>query len=462
MAGARAAVDGVEAGVTTDGESVVVKWVKHGLWLAAWGGWLALGIGLHRQLPRVVGPKVCEIQLASSERLVGFIKGRHELLVQPEQFVRPIALKVYNAETGGVTRELSLGDRLPQLPLATGHTHGVVVARGQGRQMAGLEIQDLVSGQWMRVTDKMALNVVVHPERPCIAFRETTGPIDKRRPLAVVDWTTGEEVFSLAPSPDLVAVGFAFFLGDGQRLAIPVNRKPGGSRADQAGTAVEIWRIGAPSRLERTVNISDLPARPRVGGAGRLARLRQRKGAVRELAVYDIDDGRELFATEWEWDSSIVIGSEVYFLSRSGRTLLGGLPVEVWDVDSGARRWNPPAGRTLQRGYEELDAFSVLETWDESWTKGKLKHWNTVALHDLDTGAFRFRCWEGDAALLQYRSNDDALGVVVGPKNLLAVWELPFRVNWLLLSLCQAILALPLVLFWVAIRLRRRGRLKAL
>ena len=439
-----------------------MRWVKRGLWLAAWGGWLGLGVGLHRQLPRVVGPKICEIQLASSERLVGFIKGRHELLVQPEQFVRPIALKVYNAETGGVTRELSLGDRLPQLPLATGRTHGVVVARGQGRQMAGLEVQDLVSGQWMRVTDKMALNVVVHPARPWVAFRETTGPTEKRRPLAVVDWTTGEEVFSLPPSPDLVAVGFSFFLGDGERLAIPVNRKPRSSRADQAGTDVDIWRIGAPSRLERTVNISDLPARPRVGGAGRLARLRQHKGADRELSVYDVDIGRELFAVDWKLNLSVVIGSEMYFLSRSGRTLLGGQPVEAWNVDTGARRWNPREGRILQGGYEDLDAFSLLETWDESWTRGKLQHWSTIALHDLDSGAFRFRCWEGDAALLQHRSDDDELGVMVGPKNLLAVWRLPFRVNWLLLSLCQVILALPLVLFWVAIRLRRRRRAKLL
>src|SRR3954470_12382744 len=105
-----------------------MRWLKRVFWLSAWGVWLALGVGLHWQLPRVVGPKVCEIQLADSDKIVGFVRGSHELLVQPKRFARPIMLKVYDANTGSRSRDLLLDDRLPQLPLTTSRSHGVVVA----------------------------------------------------------------------------------------------------------------------------------------------------------------------------------------------------------------------------------------------------------------------------------------------------------------------------------------------
>ena len=183
--------------------------------------------------------------------------------------------------------------------------------------------------------------------------------------------------------------------------------------------------------------------------------LRRRRGAARDLAVYDVDQKREVFATEWEYDPSVTIGSEEFLLSRSGRTLVGGSPVGVWDVDASIRRWNPPPGRSIFRGLDELDAFLVLETWDEPWTRGKLQNFNTVAVHDLDSAAFRYRCWERDAELFQCLSDDHTLGVVVA-KNVISVWSLPFRVNWQLLCICQAILALPLVLLWIIFRPRRR------
>jgi hypothetical protein len=435
-----------------------MRWIIGGIWLAAWSIWFVVGVGLHLQLPRAVGMKVSEIPLPSTERLVGFLKDRRELLVQPEQFMRPIQLNVYNAETGAVTRAFSLGDRIPQLPLSTCRTHNVVVARGQGRQTMGLEVMDLQDGRWMRVTDKTALNAAVHPTQPWIAFRETSGPADKRRQLAVVDWTTGAEVFSLPASPDLIRAGTAFFLPDGRRLAIPVVRKSLSLIDGEPPTVLEIWSLDEPRRRGRTVRIPKFQPRLQMGGAGRVAWLRHRKNMVRDVAVYDLDADREVFSKDWEYDLSVTIGSEEYFLSRSGRTLFGGSPPSVWDVDSGAHRWNPTPERHVNGGNQDLDAFTVFETWDQPWTRGKLKHWNTVALHDLDSAEFRFRCWEGDAAILSRVSDDGGLGVVVGPKNVLAVWRLPFRVNWLLLVLCQAILALPMVLVWAAIQWRKRRR----
>ena len=435
-----------------------MKWLKRGLWGTAWSVWLLLGLGLYWQLPREVGPKLCEIPLGGTEKLVGFVKGGHSLLVQPEQFVRPIALKLFNADTGGFQHEILLGDRLPQLPLSTCRTHGVIVARGQGRQMMGIDVLDIESDRWMRITHKMALNVAIHPYRSWIAFRELTGPAEKRRPLAVVDWTTGDDVFSLAPSPDLVTVGAPFFLNDGQRIAIPVVRQLKASSVDEAPTNLEIWALKAASVPERTVCIPGFRSRPRVGGAGRIAWMRQRRGAVRDIPVYDVDMDRELLAVEAEVDLSLPIGSEEFFLSRSGRTFLRDRPLEVWDVEAGAPRWNPPPGRSLLRGYEDLDAFSVHESWDQPWTKGRLQRWNTSAVHDLDSGILRFRCWSRDAEFLNCRSDDGALGLTMGDKNRLVVRSLPFRVNWLMLALCQAILALPLVLLWVMLWSRRRRR----
>jgi len=37
--------------------------LPHFLWLAAWSFWLWLGFGLYRELPRDLGPVVCQVKL---------------------------------------------------------------------------------------------------------------------------------------------------------------------------------------------------------------------------------------------------------------------------------------------------------------------------------------------------------------------------------------------------------------
>ena len=87
-----------------------------------------------------------------------------------------------------------------------------------------------------------------------------------------------------------------------------------------------------------------------------------------------------------------------------------------------------------------------------------MRNWNwalrTDALRDLNTGALISR-YRPDAPDRTF-TNSTGTMLVVGSY----VRELPPRVNWPLLALCQAILALPLVLTWLALRWRRKRRLR--
>jgi len=65
-------------------------------------------------------------------------------------------------------------------------------------------------------------------------------------------------------------------------------------------------------------------------------------------------------------------------------------------------------------------------------------------------------------ASLRYRFRGNVNFACISPNALLgatsqgAVYTLPPRINWLLLILCQTILALPIVLVWLTLRSRRK------
>src|SRR5262245_1890612 len=48
-------------------------WFKRILWLAAWCVWLWLGFGLHRELPRDLGPAVSKLKVTGTQYPLGFL-----------------------------------------------------------------------------------------------------------------------------------------------------------------------------------------------------------------------------------------------------------------------------------------------------------------------------------------------------------------------------------------------------
>jgi hypothetical protein len=70
----------------------------------------------------------------------------------------------------------------------------------------------------------------------------------------------------------------------------------------------------------------------------------------------------------------------------------------------------------------------------------------------METGELIYRSTWGDTWIPPHLFNaDGTLGVANGGR----VYRLPPSVNWPLIALCQAFLALPLVLLWVILRWRR-------
>ena len=91
-----------------------------------------------------------------------------------------------------------------------------------------------------------------------------------------------------------------------------------------------------------------------------------------------------------------------------------------------------------------------MERWDLG---ADPLHWTfrTYGLRDLQTGELLHRCWHPTLAPQVSVSSDGRLLV----DSTGAVYELPPRVNWGLLAFGQALLALPLVVFWLWLRSRR-------
>ena len=87
------------------------------------------------------------------------------------------------------------------------------------------------------------------------------------------------------------------------------------------------------------------------------------------------------------------------------------------------------------------DRVGELEAWRARAGSARTTA-ETVAVRDRQSGRLLFRLWGMPAAVE---------AVVLGE---------PPPVNFPLLALCQAILALPLVLLWAVLRWRRKGRMR--
>jgi hypothetical protein len=431
----------------------VMKRFKRCCWLAAWGVWLWLGVGLYRELPRELGPKVGVIPAQMSDRCE-FIAETHLVAVHSMLAV-PFNVRVFDADTGDYVREIAFTDRWPMLTLRTVTSHGVVIAEGNSAETRGLWVVDFVSGEWKRLSSMMSINVAVHPSKPWIAFRESAAPVDKPRSLVVVDWRTGAEVFARPRDREHVQIGEPIFLGDTDRLLVSVTRSSPTSQ-DDAPPDLEVWRLAPPSRLEKVIRSPTLYWNPEVGSESRVA-WRSPGPETMNVDVFDVDAERMIFSLpplEQRVTSGLVHSrDEGFYFSRDGRTVFGGVPVGIWNLETGERVWS--RSHQIPNLLERDETFLLVERWHAPWLPRWINQWlgsrDTIAVYDLDTAALRFRCWDLNFAYL-CRSGDGTLGVSGG-----AVYRLPYRINWPMLAFCQSILATPIVLMWIIVRWRRRA-----
>jgi len=433
-----------------------MRWLSRVFWLAAWCVWIWLGVGLHRALPRQVGPRLGHIPIGRTETVLGFVKDTPLVVVQPRFPTVSMTLKVFDGRTGFLSHELPFDGRWLLQTNSTCRAHGVVFAHGRGTKNAGFEVVDLATGRWTTLSEMMVLDVVVHPTRPWVAFRESARPIDKPRRLTIVDFTTGAEVFLRPEDSEHAVIGAPLFLGDSDRLAVPATR-PAAELGAEDATDLEVWRIASPGVREKVVRNVRVGWPRQSTTSGRIA-WTTFDPASYHVEVFDLDVERVIFstpATDRDPKSRFAVNNR-FRLSSTGRALMSDPQSCLWNLESGKMFWYPTNGLSPFL-IEGADLFEVEELWDRRLPTMRLGEWRTAALYDFDTASLQCRCWNADAAVLQFTNSDFTLGVTSRG----VVHRLPFRVNWPLLILGQTILVLPLILFWMLLRRLRRKAIQA-
>jgi hypothetical protein len=438
---------------------VVRRWFTRSLWLAAWSFWLWLGFGLYRELPRELGPVACRAPVQQSEFPLGFVKDRPLVVIQPRFNPKDPIFKVFDANSGAFVHDIAFEGRVPHSRTHLCRSHGVLLALGDGvKNRGGLHVVEVATGGWKTLSERFVIDVDIdiHPARPWVAFRESAKPIDSPRPLVVIDWSTGSEVF--ARPKDRGRVSTPVFMGNSDRLVVEVT---GADEAAAKRTDVEVWLLGSPSRLEKVIKNCGLGNWRQATSASRIARCNM-DDSHWNLEVFDIDVERVVFSTPPKErmrmkPSNYLFGPPVgsFRLATSGKSLTCEPLTCVWDVNAGAERWRLPRGWRM-RPAEGRDLFFVEERWDPFWGLVRWERFGTTAVRDIDSAALKFRCWNYDAGWLSDISADGKLAILQDG----AIRRPPFQINWSLLAFSQTILALPLVLLWATLRWRRKRTMR--
>jgi hypothetical protein len=453
-----------------------MRWLKRGLWLAAWGVWAWCGFGLYRELPRKLGTPLTvnpwKAKTWQDVTFVGFIGDTNRFVVIHKtttsggsDWGSPTQVGVYDAESGSLLLKVP-GPRNSDLLWNDFYSpgHASIFAKvGPDDSEPGAHRLDLESGKWHRVSQRSVASGGVHRTRPLVLLAEQGNDLRNVDRVVVVNWRTGRKVFARKlPSGARLEGQRAFFSGDGERVVIPLMEAGGLFGMGSEKSRVEVWRLAEPPELEKTIVDAPIGLFPSFA-SGRVAF--SHPYGTPTVDVYDLDDGRYVFSnmprdqrptepvrSPGDWRPPV--------LSPSGKRVFGGAPMTLWDADSGKVVWQAHAGEMAfaeGRGRGRArDCIGVLEHWHGYW-----KNWfpnfqyRTHAVYDLETGRLMHRVAPTDVIIQPSFWN--AAGTLA-VSNHQEVYRLPLPVNWSLLSLCQSILALPLLLLWLALLWRRKRR----
>jgi len=428
---------------------------KRLLWLFAWSVWVYLGVGLYRELPRDLGPILRRLPFGDDNQPVGWLDGGKTIITDS-----------FNGDwfTGGNRRyrlwDVASGEMIadregplidtprpptfyaPPPPLV-GVRQGVVVGRPQAGAPRAL---DLRTGLWTNLGTERS-PIEIHPLRPWVAMRHD-GVERRDSGAVVVDLRTGAVVLERRMQED-ERLNTCHFVGDSDVLLIDIRSADEWRKRKQT---FERWDVGAGTRVS-SCTISDAylhTSRP--GGNGFFIGYRSWSDG-RRFDVVDPLTGSVVYGCRSSRDfTSFWTGPEMYAsdeheasLSEDGRALLNNGSLVAL-----------PSGTKLRSGDDESIWFVSTAKGEAVRIEEQFGLWlrdllpATIAFRDPGTSLLLQRVWATHPRLIE----DDDGRLVCDPAG--NIYELPLRVNWSLLALCQAILALPLVLLWTALRWRRR------
>ena len=442
-----------------DGERGAMRWVKRGCWVAAWGMWFWLGVGLHRELPRDLSPTTRLGFVWGSETLLGFLEGGDAIAVQGADE----SIRISDARSGEKIKELPGPDDHPGHSTKFYTRHGVAICRKPGQESERYLLLNLRSGAWSSIEDRLGSVLDVHPTKPWAAGAIIKA--DRSTPvLAVVDLTNGRTVARWPHQPPPKAsVDFALacrFRDDGSDDVLILAERLEVDR--KRAKRLVIW-----NPVEGTVG-NDVPLQDahleigsRWGKSGRVALFDWPEGGLGGVSVVDARSG-DVSISSRSTPGLIPFGSastawSPTAISPSGRTLLS-MHDELWDIGERRRIWSPEEFESVEQSNAARGTFLVHEDWNKlvGLTQFRLPYGGiTWAVRDMENGALVYRAgrWHPN---FNHFSSDGRLGVT----DLGDVVSFPLRPNYSLLALCQAILALPLIMLWAALRWRRKRRMR--
>lgn len=437
------------------------RWLPRAFWLAAWSLWAWLGWGLYRELPRDLGPPLCVLPLnLKTSRIVGWNDDTNHIALAVDDGLRHPTIDVYDGATGKLLYSKP-GAKLRSYIASVSQSRGcrapfaIELSNGTETTAEGVHRFDLETGEWQRLSNRPCNHAVVHPMKPLVAYEEYEITTQGLSQITLLNWETKQAIVVRRLGTELSLASSMFFLQKPDRLATPLAPRIQMYRDPPSGF-VELWNLTDSPTLGTRIDQPVL-GRPSSSLDGRITF--SHPGRIDVIDVFDLNTGRRLFTNmPPEERPAPNRNTSDYFdrpiLARSGLRVLGGQPPTLWDVDTGAVVWQSQ-GMTV-RG-ESSNTILVLESWSRLWKSWLPKFkYDTRAYHNLETGRLIFRTPGTVILSLDYWN---AAGTrAVGNNG--GVYVLPPPPNWLLLALCQTILVLPIVFTWLALRWRRKRRLR--
>lgn len=434
-----------------------MKWLKRTLWLAAWSVWLWLGFGLYRELPRDLGRVFCTIPLHGMNPI-----GLNDNFVVAEETNEMGRRRI---AAWGFCSGKKVFDRSGPLDA---HPYGISarweVVWGRWTEvdeeenaLGPLEVQELWTDTRFEVGAECRA-ASFHPTRPWLAVYEHRtgkpirfGVVDVAKRIWIAKW-------SEPPTQDASErVHTAEWVGDDELLIALSTREDDGEYRVQR---LIHWRPQA-GKWGPAIAVSPSHSwvfRPSENGRVLLALTKE----APTTTVLEHRTGEVLWTTTEIDDLSAwrEVGHWTQFpvFSANGKSLLSP-DGDLWSVDE----------RRLLRRRKPTDLhWSATATSDrffveENWNRHELIAWmglnaaaNTTAVRSFNDGRVIYRVYgqHPDASCM---FPDGRFGVHFDGENG-SSYQLPPRPNWMLVSVCQTILALPLVCFWCIRRWQRHRK----
>ena len=432
--------------------------LKRSLWLLAWTTWLLLGLGLHHQLPRNLGPPICKPPLNPDESFEGSLRGDPAFATKEvEPSTGTVIFRRRSAKTGEVELVIH-GEGLPNddREYSVQSLAGFVVERDRmrasgdwlsmpknafaGRPSGLIRLYDLRTGE-RREYPGLGKLTAVHQERPWMLFHGLT-PDGLRERVVALDASSGRIMLDMTiPAGAYRRWWNPQFIGDRAAVVFGQNKeKP----------RIEIRALPGGELL----NVLDGWTPFRSSSAdGKLAYSRIKNFTGDGVEVFNALNGQRLLVDETttplNYDGAYYTPS----FSADGRYLLAPTNGVLFDLTTGDRTWR---GSDHERALFIVhpDQFEVAEV--RSISQAAWSPWfQTFALRNVADGSLACRTWRSITNRGKANETDERRTLIFIDG---AIHRLPPPPNYPLLALCQLILALPLILLWLLLRFRRKKR----